>query len=181
MLIEISSFCELNARALMDIYAESNAENAAELYPEMEKEAAVARIEKEFLEFLENTFFKSEESKYCVLSENGAWVSALRLCRVRGHEQKPDSALYYLEALETSPELRRRGHAAKLLSLVIEKLKEGGAFSIRDCVSKRNAASLKTHKKCGFRIVAEQGFDLLSDDPNRPKENSFSLEYSFKG
>ena len=40
--------------------------------------------------------------------------------------------LFYLEALETPPESRRKGYAAHLISDVIEEMKQEGSFRLCD-------------------------------------------------
>lgn len=45
-----------------------------------------------------------------------------------------------------------------------------------DCVSKRNIPSLKTHEKCGFKIVSDNGYDYLEKESN---EYCFGLEYRY--
>ena len=89
--------------------------------------------------------FSVPGSLYAVLEEDGSWVSALRLAPVEGG--------WYLEALETDPEQRRRGYAAGLIEAVQTYLGEGG--KLYSHVDKRNLPSLKTHEKCGFRRIAD--------------------------
>ena len=60
---------------------------------------------------------------------------------------------------------------------VISVLKKNGPFKICDCVSKKNIASLETHKKCGFKIVSEKGFDYLQ---NEEDDRDYGLEYCFE-
>ena len=91
------------------------------------------------------------------------WVSALRICRI------PEGP-YYLEALETRPDRRRQGYGVRLLSEVLDAMKAEGPFRLCDCVGKKNAASLKAHEKCGFRIVSEKGCDY----------RDFGLEYRYE-
>ena len=97
MLLKITDGQALDERRLMDVYAESNLENADFFCPEEpDKEAAVRMVESGFLDFLKNEFFKEPEAICWVLEEGGVWVSALRICRI------PEGP-YYLEALETRP------------------------------------------------------------------------------
>ena len=172
MLLRITQFSDLDARKLMDIYAESNLENTDYFYREIsDKAEAVKRVEERFLEYLEKDFFHTPGPSYWVLEVDGRWVSALRL-----NELKP--GFYYLEALETRPDCRRKGYCARLLTEVIEALKNQGPFRICDCVGKRNQASLRTHLKCGFQIVAEDGYDYLSQETS---VFVHGLAYSYEG
>ena len=172
MMITITEFEDVDARKLMDIYAESNYENTDYFFPdEPDKDVAVRMVEEGFLDYLKNGFFTQPGASYRVLEENGIWVSALRLNRIQ-------SDLYYLEALETRPDRRGKGYATLLLSGVLESLKRDGPFRLCDCVSKKNAVSLKVHEKCGFRIVSDEGYDYLNEEAD---DHDFGLEYRYPG
>lgn len=158
MLHFIQSFDDLDQRQFMDIYAESNTENATIFFPELtDKTEALRQTERSFLQYLQTEFLPSDKNTCCVLEEQGVWVSALRLYQI-------EDRLYYIEALETNPAYRKKGYAAKLLTGLIEALKEGGPFTLCDCVDKKNVASVKTHQACGFSIVSEEGSDYLSGE-----------------
>lgn len=168
MIYNITTMDKIDKRKLMDIYREGNMENTDYFYPEIaDKEQAVAKVESDFLKYIETDFLSSSGNVYWVLEENAVWVSALRLYRV-------DNALYYIEALETHPDFRGQGHASKLLDSVINELKKQGSFRLCDCVSKKNTASIRTHEKCGFRVVSEEGFDYLS---NEADDRHYGMEY----
>jgi L-amino acid N-acyltransferase YncA len=170
MLLQIKNYSEIDARKLMDIYEESNFENVDYFYPdEVDKTLGVKKVEEGFLDFLKSKFFTNVNSTYWVYEENGVWLSTARTCFL-----EPD--IIYLEALETMPRERRKGYGYKLLSLMIEALKKEGIVRICDCVSKKNIPSLKTHEKCGFKIVSDSGRDYLNNDID---EHCYSLEYRF--
>lgn len=172
MIVKISDYRKIDQRKLMDVYSESNLENTDYFYPdETNKEAAVSKVEAGFLCFLKDDFFRYAEAAYWVLEEDGVWISALRTC-----ETQP--GLYYLEALETRPDHRQRGYGAFLLSGVLEEMKANGPFRLCDCVGKKNTASLKTHEKCGFRIVSDKGYDYLHEETD---DHDFGLEYRYLG
>ena len=172
MLLRIMKNCDLDGRKLMDVYSESNYEKTDYFFPdEADKNAAVRKVEAGFLDFLKNDFFNLTDAAYWILEIDGIWVSALRTCRVQ-------KGLYYLEALETRPDHRRKGYGAILLSSVADSLKKDGPFRLCSCVSKRNIASLKTHEKCGFLIVSEKGYDYLNEEAD---DHDFGLEYCYSG
>ena len=172
MIYCFSSYDDLDARQLMDLYAEGNEENADYFYPdEPDRAKAVAAVEADFLNFLKEKFFTAPGRTYWVLEENGIYISALRLAEL-------DGRLFYLEALETRPDFRRHGYAAKLLRGVVEALTPGGGFRICDCVRKKNAASIKTHEACGFAIVPGPGYDYLSQTSD---EGDYGMELRFDG
>lgn len=172
MLRRLETFARVDGRRLMDIYREDNIENTDYFYPDMkDKVQALARVEQDFLHYLETDFFSKPGNVYWVLEENGVWVSALRLT-----ELSPGD--YYLEALSTHPDFRRQGCAARLLEAVLAELKKEGPFRLRDCVGKKNVPSLGVHEKCGFRIAAQDGTDYLSGEVN---ERCYGMEYVWKG
>ena len=171
MLIKIAKYHDLDTRKLMDIYAESNFENTNYFYPdELDKDIAVQKVETGFLNFLKNEFFNNTHAYYWVLEENGVWLCALRTYMI-------GEGIYYLEALETRPDSRRKGYAVGLLNDIIESLKKGGPFRLCSCVSKKNTASLKTHLKSGFKIVSEEGYDYLSGESDN---RDYGLEYNYQ-
>ena len=80
MLRRLETFARVDGRRLMDIYREDNIENTDYFYPDMKDKAqAQARVEQDFLHYLETDFFSKPGNTYWVLEENGVWVSALRL------------------------------------------------------------------------------------------------------
>ena len=172
MLRKITRYEDLNTRALMDVYAESNFENTDYFYPDdADKAEAVRKVEAGFLDFLRTEFFTREGNVYWILEENALWVSACRISTVR-------PGLFYLEALETRPDCRKQGCAARLLTGVLEEMKRDGPFRLCDCAGKGNRASLKTHEACGFRIVSETGYDYLREEAD---DRDYSLEYRYEG
>ncbi len=171
MLLRFDRYADLDGRRLMDLYAEGNRENAEEFFPDDDMQTGIGKVEEEFLDFLKNDFMPKPENTYWVHEENGVYLSALRLTEL-------DGRLFYLEALETHPDFRRKGYARKLLTEVIDALKAGGPFRICDCVGKRNTPSVGTHKKAGFRIVSEAGYDYLQKESG---EHHYGFEYRYEG
>lgn len=170
MLLQFTSLADINTDQLMQIYIESNTENAAYFYPdETDTQKAVRLCEEGFLEYLKNEFYSQPGRTYWVWEENGQWVSALRTSLVKEN-------VYYIEALETKPCCRKHGYAEKLLCSIVEQLKTAGPFSLCSCVSKRNLPSLRTHIKSGFMIAKDPGFDYLQNvyDPN-----CYGMQYRF--
>ena len=155
ILRKISELSDADARRLMDVYAESNRENVDYFFPGTEdREAALLSIERDFIELVRGLLLK-EGNAYWVLEEAGEWLCALRTYTV-------GERLFYIEALETRPDSRRRGLAKKLLLGVVGELKRGGAFRICDCVDKENLPSVRAHGSAGFTIVADPAHNYLS-------------------
>lgn len=154
MLLKIINQHDLDERKLMDVYLEGNIKNADYFYPEIsDRVEALRKTEETFCIYLKTKFFNGKNIYY-ILELDGVWVSALRLYKINnGH--------YYLEALETAPDYRRKGYATDLLNAVIGDLKKHGKVKIYDCVRKKNTISLRVHEKCGFKIVSEDGYNYL--------------------
>lgn len=142
MLLKITSMDDLDIPALMAVYAEGNEENAAYFYPDLSEPERIRKAETEFARFLREEFFPKPENVQFVLEKNGVWAAALRLTKL--------ADCWWLEALETKPGERRKGYALELLRAVQSELGPGAV--IRDCVSKRNEPSLRTHFAAGFEI-----------------------------
>lgn len=135
---------ELDFGQLMAVYEEGNLENGAEFWPELPRGQQILRAEQVFYQYLRECFFTTEGAICALWVIGGQYVSALRL------EPYQDGML--LEALETAPEHRHKGYASKLIRAVLEQV---GNQKVYSHVAKRNAASLRTHEKCGFHRILE--------------------------
>ena len=156
MLLERTTLLEEDIPKLMAIYAEGNAENGAYFYPECSKVQGILRAEQDFIRFLREDFFSAPGNVLYVWQTGGQWVSALRLTK--------RESFWFLEALETKPELRRQGFGKTLLQAVCHRLEQQGPVVIRDHVRKTNEASLETHRAAGF--VVEQDPVILGGKPD---------------
>ncbi len=131
------------------VYSEASYEIAKDKYPELKDlSQAIQEEEQYFVEKFLGKFMSKDENTYYVWEVNGEWVSALRLTKLDG--------FYFMEALETAPEHRKKSYASELIRSVIQKLEEDEHVVIRSNVRKTNVASLATHKKCGFVIEEEK-------------------------
>ncbi len=143
MLYLAKAMHQLNFPALMAIYAEGNRENGADQWPGESPERQLQLAEERFRDYLAHVFFRTPGAVYCILQEDGLWVSALRL------EPYKDGLL--VEALETAPEYCRRGYGEKLLRAVQTRI----GHKLYSHVHKKNRPSLALHEKCGFRRISE--------------------------
>lgn len=144
MLEVFDSLKNLNFQMLMDVYAQSNRENAEVYFPQLSEPQGVAMVEQQFYTFLQEVFFKTRDSRYCVWLADGKYVSALRL------EPYRDGLL--LEALETAPEQRHKGYGRRLMQAALGQIQGKPVYSH---VGKRNAASLALHMGCGFEKIRD--------------------------
>ena len=144
----IETMDALDSAALMAIYAEGNRENGAWFFPELSPEEQVKKAESEFLKYLREDFFTVPGNRYCVLeTEEGEWAAALRISE--------KGEYLWLEALETRPDLRRRGYGKAILREVLSETRR----EIRDQVSRKNQPSLRTHFAAGFTILEDPARD----------------------
>lgn len=171
MVLKIRELSDENARKLMDVYRESNIENIKYFYPEVEdNDIGIKKVEKDYISYIKNDFFTDKDRCYYVWEENGVWVSAMRFHKI-------NDSLYYLEALETHPNYRKKGFAEKLICAVIDKLKSQGEFEIKSYTGKKNTASQRTHEKCGFIRVEGKVFDYSN---NEYVENVINYTYYYE-
>ena len=143
MLILAHSIRELRFGELMEVYTDSNREKATD-WPDLPPMFALQLAEQDHREYLQDVFFRTDGAVLAVWEENGTYVSALRL------EPYKDGLL--LNALETAPNHRKKGHAVRLIRAVQENM---GTVKIYSHVNKRNVPSLKTHEACGFRVISD--------------------------
>lgn len=154
-------------RLVHDVYFEASFEIAKEKHPNLsDLTEAIREEEHYFVEKFLNKFFSKNENVYYVLEEEDKWVSALRLTKLDG--------FYYLEALETAPNQRKKGYASKLICEVIKLIEKNEQAVIRSNVNKTNYASLATHKKCGFVIEKENGINYIL---GTERENVYGMLY----
>ena len=143
MLILAKSLRQIRFGELMEVYTDSNAEKASD-WPNLPHGYALTLAEQDFRQYMDEVFFQTTDALCAIWEENGKYVCALRL------EPYKDGLL--LEGLETHPDHRKKGYAAILITAVQQHL---GTVKIYSHVDKRNVASLKTHKKCGFQKISD--------------------------
>jgi RimJ/RimL family protein N-acetyltransferase len=144
MLILARNIRDLSFSRLMEVYIEGNLENAEEFHPDLTEGQKLMQAEQDFYQYLNEVFFRTSDAVYAIWEEQGTYVSALRL--------EPYREGRLLEALETAPPSRRQGYAEKLIRAVQDQFPNQRIYSH---VSKKNAASLRVHEKCGFRRISE--------------------------
>ena len=123
------SMRELDTDQLMSVYREEN-------WDEMK-----------LLSYLEEVFFRQKGAFYAVWVEDSCYKSAVRFCPYK------DGLL--LHSLETAPVDRRRGYALALVQQLLDYLRTTECKAVYSHINKRNKASHKLHKKCGFEIISE--------------------------
>jgi lincosamide and streptogramin A transport system ATP-binding/permease protein len=88
-------------------------------------------------------FVKDPKQLIVVETFNNNWVSALRAIETfEGH--------WFLEAVETKPDERKKGFGKALLLHTIDHLKTRGMTALTCIIAKNNCKSQALHEKCGF-------------------------------
>ena len=145
MLLLAQNLRELSFGKLMEVYRESNGCSGEEFFPMETPERQLALAEERFYQYLQEDFFSKPDARYYIWSEDGEYVSALRLWTFL------DGQL--LEGLETKSGQRRKGYAASLIRAVQRHFPAG--TRIYSHVSRNNRASLRLHEGCGFQVLQE--------------------------
>lgn len=93
-------------------------------------------------------FIANPKQLVIVEESNSVWVSALRAVETsEGH--------WFLEAVETKPEERKKGYGKELLHHTIDYLENIGMTELTCTISKNNFKSQALHGKCGFVPTSE--------------------------
>lgn len=145
MLLIAKTLRELNLRQLMDVYEESNRENARERYPQLPASQGLGEAEQDFYAFLKAGFFSADGAFYGIWAVDGAYVSALRM--------EPYRDGWLVEAVETKPDCRRKGYAEALMAEVFTYLQTGKVYSH---IHKKNLPSQKLHEGMGFSRCSDR-------------------------
>ena len=153
MLKIFKSMGQLRFSELLDVYAESNALNGLEQYPNLSRTLQMLEAEQNFYQYLKDIFFRQADSFYAVWENEGRYVAALRI--------EPYEDGFLLCGLETAPDARRQGYASVLILAVQKHLSQERKCKIYSHISKKNGPSLEVHKRCGFKIILNHA--LYSD------------------
>lgn len=133
MLRLVYNLRELDFSQLMEVYIEGNLEKGDLL-----------QAEQDFYQYLQEGFFNRPGDVYCLWEIEGRCVAALRLQAYR------DGLL--LEALETVPALRRKGHGRALVLAALKRFPEKKVYVH---IAGWNKASIALHEGCGFQKISD--------------------------
>lgn len=120
---------------LLSVYSESMDDMKMNFAGDAEMCSAYASFLREFV----------ENPKHLIIAEtfNDEWVSALRAIETtEGH--------WFLEAVETKPDKRKKGFGKNLLHHTVDYLKNRGMTEVTCTIAKNNHKSQALHEKCGF-------------------------------
>ena len=131
----ITQIDEITISSLLSVYSESMDDMKTNFATDTEMCVAYASFLREFA--------KKPNQLIIVETFNDEWVSALRAIETtEGH--------WFLEAVETKPNKRKKGFGKDLLLHTIDYLKNRGMTEITCTISHNNHKSQALHGKCGF-------------------------------
>lgn len=152
MLTVFQTMKQLNFGQLMDVYQETNRIRGEDEYPNLFPEEQRVRIEQDLYAYLREDLYAQKNGFCCVWTEEGCYVSALRMERYKDG--------WLLTALETAPAARNCGYGKALVKAVLAYMAEQGADAVYAHVNKQNEASLAVHYACGFWRMLEHAVFL---------------------
>ncbi len=154
MLRLFSSSRELNISSLMDLHYAGF----------LDADDKLLKAEQNFYSYVLD-FMKQEDSFYAVWEIDGRYACALRI--------EPYQDGYLIEGLVTDVKLRNNGYAKALLAAVCSFLFSKGCFTVYSHIRKDNAASIGTHKACGFCLL----YDYAHYIDNSVDSQSYTFVY----
>ena len=96
----------------------------------------------DFRDYLRNDFFATPGAFYAVWEEGDRYACAVRA--------EPYRDGFLIAGMETSPDLRNRGYARKLLGATLEKGIIPEDLPVYAHIHKKNLPSIAVHTACGF-------------------------------
>ena len=142
MLIVAKNRRILSFSKLLDVYSESCENAGKRLDPDASAMQQRRYGEKDFCEYLDDVFFATKDATYYIWAENDIYLSAARL--------EPYRDGWLLAGIETIPQHRGQGYAGKLMNAIIASLRLEGSYKLYSHISRRNQASIRLHRSCGF-------------------------------
>ena len=144
MLLQVTTVDRNSLEKLFSVYKESMKDLQSCYSSPEDMKASYAKFLNEFLSI----------SNQCVLVEavGDQWVSGLRAIETK-------KGYWFLEAVETMPEERRKGHGRRLLLHTLDFLKSRGMQQTFCQISKNNIKSQKLHISCGFIPTEDPSID----------------------
>lgn len=140
MLVIVKKIDEETIERLLSIYSES-----------MESIQSNFKNKNEMIEsyiFFLKSFIENPKHLIIVEQSEKTWVSGLRAIET-------EEGKWFLEAVETKPEERRRGYGKELLEHAVAYLRKVGMNEVSCTIAENNLKSQELHKKCGFVPTVE--------------------------
>lgn len=144
MLLQVTTVHNNSLEQLFSVYEESMKDLQS-------RYASLEDMKASYADFL-NEFLSIPNQYVLVEAAEGQWVSGLRAIET-------ESGCWFLEAVETMPEERRKGHGRRLLLHTLDFLKSRGMQQAFCQISKNNIKSQKLHISCGFIPTEDPSID----------------------
>lgn len=144
MLLQVTTVDNNSLEQLFSVYEESMKDLQS-------RYASLEDMKASYADFL-NEFLSIPNQYVLVEAAEGQWVSGLRAIET-------ESGCWFLEAVETMPEERRKGHGRRLLLHTLDFLKSRGMQQAFCKISKNNIKSQKLHISCGFIPTEDPSID----------------------
>lgn len=144
MLLQVTTVDNNSLEQLFSVYEESMKDLQS-------RYASLEDMKASYADFL-NEFLSIPNQYVLVEAAEGQWVSGLRAIET-------ESGCWFLEAVETMPEERRKGHGRRLLLHTLDFLKSRGMQQAFCQISKNNIESQQLHTSCGFIPTEDPSID----------------------
>lgn len=144
MLLQVTTVDNNSLELLFSVYEESMKDLQS-------RYASLEDMKASYADFL-NEFLSIPNQYVLVEAAEGQWVSGLRAIET-------ESGCWFLEAVETMPEERRKGHGRRLLLHTLDFLKSRGMQQAFCQISKNNIKSQKLHISSGFIPTEDPSID----------------------
>ena len=144
MLLQVTTVDNNSLEQLFSVYEESMKDLQS-------RYASLEDMKASYADFL-NEFLSIPNQYVLVEAAEGQCVSGLRAIET-------ESGCWFLEAVETMPEERRKGHGRRLLLHTLDFLKSRGMQQAFCQISKNNIKSQKLHISCGFIPTEDPSID----------------------
>ncbi len=141
------NFCDLDFEELVEVCQEDILTHGRLHYPNESTTEQLRLAEVDFADYLRNVFFRQKGSAYCILVNEGKYISAARL--------EPYEDGYLLTALITRVDYRRMGYGRQLLLDLMTDCVANGRLPIYSHIANRNVVSYSLHLQCGFRVLKD--------------------------
>jgi|GEM_PF-5410631 Sortase and related acyltransferases len=155
---------------LLHVYTQSNEDIFRKDYAGQygSEEASRAALAQDYADFIAE--FIAQDDRYIfAVRDSGIYVAALRIIRM-----SPGG--WYIEALETSPEHRRKGFARCLLTQTLRCMRALSARSVVSVIGRDNIASQALHVSCGFTQTGKAAKDI----EGAPVDHCRIFEYGYQ-
>lgn len=160
---------EKTIAALLCVYAQTTEEIYKKKYEGRygSDKYARAALAQDYSDFIAEFITQNDRYIFAV-KENETYAAVLRIIQMSEFG-------WYIEAMETAPQYRRKGFARYLLKQTLRCMRNLGAKTIISVIGNDNLASLALHISCGFTDTGKTPKDI----EGAPFERFSIFEYQY--